>query len=42
MREVLRCVHGDGLSGFVHGDITCRNFCRTDGGDVFLVDLERC
>lgn len=39
MREALRCIHE---AGFVHGDIARRNLCRTDSGDVFLVDLERC
>jgi len=39
MREALRCIHE---AGFVHGDVARRNFCRTDSGDVFLVDLERC
>ncbi|KIM35406.1 hypothetical protein M413DRAFT_20768 [Hebeloma cylindrosporum] len=39
MKEALQCIHD---AGFVHGDIGRRNFCRTEGGDVFLVDLERC
>ena len=39
MRQALRCVHE---VGFVHGDIARRNICRTERGDVFLVDLERC
>jgi hypothetical protein len=39
MRATLRRIHG---AGFVHGDITRRNFCRTESGKVFLVDLERC
>jgi hypothetical protein len=39
VREALRCVHE---AGFVHGDVARRNFCRTNGGDVFLVDLGRC
>jgi thiamine kinase-like enzyme len=33
---------GNANAGFIHGDIARRNFCRTDSGDVFLVDLERC
>jgi len=39
MEDTLRRVHD---AGFVHGDIARRNFCRTENGDVFLVDLERC
>jgi tRNA A-37 threonylcarbamoyl transferase component Bud32 len=39
MRTALRCIHD---AGFVHGDIARRNFCRTESGNVFLVDLERC
>src|ERR1700722_8573783 len=30
------------MAGFVHGDIARRNFCRTEAGDVFLVDSEKC
>ena len=29
-------------TGFIHGDIARRNFCRTERGEIFLVDLERC
>ena len=39
MKNALQRIHN---AGFVHGDIARRNFCRTRGGDVFLVDLERC
>jgi hypothetical protein len=39
MQAALRHVHD---AGFVHGDIARRNFCRTEKGDVFLVDLELC
>lgn len=39
MKNTLRRIHN---AGFVHGDIARRNFCRMRGGDVFLVDLERC
>jgi hypothetical protein len=39
MKAALQRIHN---AGFVHGDIARRNFCRTDSGDIFLVDLERC
>ncbi|KAH9986316.1 hypothetical protein BJV74DRAFT_928778, partial [Russula compacta] len=39
MRAALRHIHD---AGYVHGDVARRNFCRTDSGDIFLVDLERC
>jgi hypothetical protein len=39
MKAALQRIHN---AGFIHGDIARRNFCRTDMGDVFLVDLERC
>ncbi|KAF8233400.1 hypothetical protein L208DRAFT_1267056, partial [Tricholoma matsutake] len=39
MKAALQRIHN---AGYIHGDITRRNFCRTDSGDVFLVDLERC
>ncbi|KAF8334413.1 hypothetical protein F5887DRAFT_1256654 [Amanita rubescens] len=39
MMVALNCIH-DG--GHVHGDVARRNFCRTENGDIFLVDLERC
>jgi hypothetical protein len=39
MKAALQHIHN---AGFIHGDIARRNFCRTDSGDVFLVDLERC
>ena len=39
MKAALQCIHN---AGFIHGDIARRNFCRTDRGDIFLVDLERC
>ena len=38
MTAALQRIHN---AGFIHGDIACRNFCRTDRGDVFLVHLER-
>ena len=38
MKAALRHIH---KAGFVHGDVARRNFCRTESGDVFLVDLER-
>ena len=38
MKAALQRIHN---AGFIHGDIARRNFCRTDSGDVFLVDLER-
>ena len=39
MKAALHCIHN---AGFVHGDVARRNFCRTESGDIFLVDLERC
>ena len=39
MKAALQRIHN---AGFIHGDIARRNFCRTDSGDVFLLDLERC
>jgi len=39
MKLALQCIHD---AGFVHGDVARRNFCRTESGRVFLVDLERC
>ena len=39
MKEALQRIHD---AGYVHGDIARRNFCRTQSGDIFLVDLERC
>jgi hypothetical protein len=39
MKAALQHIHN---AGYIHGDIARRNFCRTDSGDVFLVDLERC
>jgi hypothetical protein len=39
MKAALQCIHD---AGFVHGDVARRNFCRTESGDVLLVDLERC
>lgn len=39
MREALRCIHN---AGYVHGDVARHNFCRTDSGRIFLVNLERC
>jgi hypothetical protein len=39
MKAALQCIHD---AGFVHGDVARRNFCRTESGDIFLVDLERC
>jgi len=33
MKAALQRIHD---AGFVHGDIARRNFCRTEGGDVFL------
>jgi len=38
MKVALRRIHD---AGYVHGDVARRNFCRTDSGDIFLVDLER-
>ncbi|KAF9514178.1 hypothetical protein BS47DRAFT_1485282 [Hydnum rufescens UP504] len=39
MRDALQRIHD---AGYIHGDIARRNFCRTEEGTVFLVDLERC
>ncbi len=39
MKSALRSLHD---AGFLHGDITHRNFCQSQNGDVFLVDLMRC
>lgn len=39
MKSALQCIHD---TGFIHGDIARRNFCRTADGKVFLVDLEKC
>ena len=39
MKAALQRIHN---AGYTHGDIARRDFCRTDSGDVFLVDLERC
>jgi len=39
MKAALHRIHD---AGFVHGDVARRNFCRTESGDIFLVDLERC
>jgi Lipopolysaccharide core biosynthesis protein (WaaY) len=39
MKAALQQIHD---AGFVHGDITRDNFCKTDTGEVFLVDLESC
>jgi hypothetical protein len=39
MKAALQHIHD---AGFVHGDIARRNFCKTESGDIFLVDLERC
>jgi len=39
MKAALYRIHD---AGFVHGDVARRNFCRTESGDIFLVDLERC
>jgi hypothetical protein len=39
MKVALRRIH---KAGFVHGDVAHRNVCRTESGDIFLVDLERC
>ena len=35
-KAALRRIHD---AGFVHGDVARRNFCRTERGKVFLVDL---
>jgi tRNA A-37 threonylcarbamoyl transferase component Bud32 len=37
MKAALQRIHN---AGFIHGDIARRNFCKTDSGDIFLVDLE--
>ena len=39
MKAALQHIHNAGL---IHGDVARRNFCRTESGDIFLVDLERC
>ena len=39
MKKALQHIHN---AGFIHGDIARRNFCRTERGEIFLVDLERC
>ncbi len=39
MKKALRCIHD---AGYVHGDVARRNFCRTESGHIFLVDLESC
>jgi hypothetical protein len=39
MKAALQHIHD---AGYIHGDITRRNFCSTESGDVFLVDLETC
>ena len=39
MKASLKCIHN---AGYIHGDIARRNFCTTQGGNVYLVDLERC
>jgi hypothetical protein len=39
MKAALQRIHD---VGFVHGDVTRRNFCRTERGDIFIVDLEIC
>ena len=39
MKKALRRIHD---AGYVHGDVARRNFCRTESGGIFLVDLERC
>jgi hypothetical protein len=39
IKAALGCIHD---AGYVHGDISRENFCRTQSGNVFLVDLERC
>jgi hypothetical protein len=39
MKKALRRIHD---ASYVHGDVARRNFCRTESGCIFLVDLERC
>ena len=39
LKGTLQRIHS---SGYIHGDIARRNFCRNTSGDIFLVDLERC
>jgi hypothetical protein len=39
MKAALQHIHN---AGYIHGDIARRNFCSTESGDVFLVDLETC
>ena len=39
MKVALQSIYD---AGFVHGDVTCCNFCRTEHGDIFMVDLETC
>lgn len=39
MRTTLRRIHN---VGYIHGDISRGNFCRTEEGEVVLVDLEMC
>ncbi|KAH9978169.1 hypothetical protein BGW80DRAFT_1435771 [Lactifluus volemus] len=39
MKAALQHIHD---AGYIHGDIARRNFCSTESGDVFLVDLETC
>ncbi len=39
MKAALGHIHE---AGYVHGDISLGNFCRRDGGMVFIVDLEKC
>jgi hypothetical protein len=39
MKKALHCIHN---AGYVHGDVARRNFCMTESGHIFLVDLERC
>ena len=39
MKKALCCIHD---AGYVHGDVARRNFCMTESGRIFLVDLKRC
>ncbi|KAF8229656.1 hypothetical protein L208DRAFT_1479798 [Tricholoma matsutake] len=39
MKVALQRIHH---AGYTHGNIAHCNSCRTDSGDIFLVDLERC